>query len=90
MSNVIPLTRKEPTLSGDARCLCCNHDWIACAPVGCFQLECPVCKTMKGVFVNPVQRSDEEWDCRCGNGLFRVSRKGIYCPNCGDWQELGA
>jgi hypothetical protein len=77
-----------PHLSGPARCLACNHEWVAVAPVGTDFMECPACRTMKGVFYSPVLYGSDVWVCHCGSDLFRIHpEKGIYCPVCGQLQE---
>lgn len=78
--------KKEPTIAGQAVCICCKYEWLAAADVGTYQLDCPSCGSSKGIFKHPVQRSGMEWSCGCGNDLFRISKGGIYCPNCGAWQ----
>lgn len=78
----------NPHLSGEARCLTCGHTWVAIAPSGTVWLECPECKTEKGRFCGPVEESGEHWTCNCGCDLFHISRKGIYCPNCGVRQNF--
>jgi len=89
MSNVIPLTRKEPHGHGEAFCFGCDHRWSAVVPVGITELECPECKTMKGrltfAYTPP---SGAVWECGCGNQLFHCDRDGVFCPNCGTYQNF--
>ena len=92
---VISLAEKReesgPHLSGIAICLDCKHEWVAVAPIieNEFNwLECPSCGLMKGRFKYHYERDGEQWECNCGNDLFHVKPKGIYCPNCGQWQEF--
>jgi DNA-directed RNA polymerase subunit RPC12/RpoP len=86
-----PKEEKEPKeetgLAGKARCLDCHHEWDAWAPIGTTWLECPDCSLMKGRFIFPVERKNDSWECNCGNDLFRATRQGFYCPNCGEWQH---
>lgn len=80
---------KEPeaTCEGKARCLDCKHEWIAEAPLGATWLECPSCTLHRGRYVYATERAGMEWNCHCGNDLFKVTPDGYYCPNCGDWQR---
>ncbi len=74
----------ESHLTGNAICMSCQKEWQAVAPVGTSVLECPECKTMKGVFkhqLSPVTNS--VWECNCGNKLFFILKKKIQCCNCG-------
>lgn len=77
------------TLSGRARCIACNHEWVAVAPVGVFWLECPKCSTEHGRFSAQVQRDGMHWHCHCGNDLFYITPEGSYCPMCGK-ETVGA
>ena len=89
MSVVVPFKKREPHMAGDAFCMQCNHTWAAVAPVGTVSLECPACATQKGLFKFPVQTAEPEvWTCHCDNQLFNVTPKGIFCPNCGRYQEF--
>jgi Zn finger protein HypA/HybF involved in hydrogenase expression len=85
--SVINLDDKRPHLSGPAKCMSCNHEWQAVAPIGTEWLECPECHLEKGRLAYPVQRYGLEWKCHCGNDLFRMTPDGCYCPNCGEWQK---
>ncbi len=73
--------------SGQACCTACNHEWVATAPLGTLWLECPSCKTERGIFKFTFLRAGvEHWTCNCGNQLFYITRDGAYCPACGDAQ----
>lgn len=88
MSNVVKLPSRAdrgPHLSGIAFCARCKHEWVGVAPVGTMELECPECHTMMGLFKHGCE-PDEPWTCSCGCYLFMVSRQGIICWNCGDYQ----
>jgi hypothetical protein len=92
MSNVIQLFKQEQELphgTGEAFCYQCKHEWIAVAPVGTVQLECPNCLTMKGLFKFGFNVSDGELvrECNCGNQLFYLTPDGHLCANCGTYQE---
>ena len=76
-----------PYLSGPARCMACKHEWVAVAPAGTTELECPHCGAMKGFFLGTmdVPVGETHWTCRCGSDIFRISgkTKDIFCANCG-------
>ena len=86
MGDVVELDAQRPHLEGKARCLACQHAWVAVAPLGVIWLECPSCSLERGRFVAQVEREGPHWHCRCENDLFYVTRDGYYCPNCGSWQ----
>lgn len=75
-------------LSGPARCIECRHEWEAVAPVGTYELECPQCESMKGIFVWPVDEDGDRWQCHCGSDAFRVLRGAIMCYRCGTEQRF--
>jgi predicted RNA-binding Zn-ribbon protein involved in translation (DUF1610 family) len=81
--NVIRLQERHPHLVGEAKCLSCNHEWAAVAPIGTVWLECPECGLEKGRLAGTVYRDEPHWHCNCGNELFYVTANGYYCPNCG-------
>jgi len=79
-----------PHISGVAMCLDCKNEWAAVAPhLDGFPiwLECPKCGLIRGRFKYQHERFGEQWSCGCGNDLFHIKPEGIYCPNCGTWQE---
>ncbi len=87
-----------PWLSGQAKCLACNHAWTVVAPLGTYNLECPNCKTTLGVLKHPVSPMDDEmiWICNCGSDIFsivagadRVFRR-MSCLKCGADQTFGS
>ena len=89
MSTVLPFEKREQHLSGAAFCMQCDSTWTAVAPVGTVELECPTCHTHKGLFKFPAQTAEPEiWTCKCDNQLFNVTPRGIFCPNCGVYQEF--
>lgn len=75
--------------TGEAFCLQCDHTWIQVTPTGEVQLECPKCKTMKGLFKYPFNVCENELirECNCGNQLFYLTPEGHLCPNCGIYQR---
>lgn len=91
MTNVIQLFKKEkdsPHATGDAFCYQCKHTWVAVAPVGTVQLECPECRTLKGLFKFGFAFEDGQLVrvCNCGNELFYLTPEGHLCANCGIYQ----
>jgi hypothetical protein len=77
---------REPHLSGPARCLACHHDWEAVAPVGTSRLECPSCKTLRGVWSRPCGGAQGEpyWTCQCGCDLFMLTPRSLICTACAE------
>ena len=74
---------REPHMSGAAHCVACHHEWMAVAPLGTHELECPACGGSKAYFAHPVMRGDEKFVCNCGCDVFRIGRLiGPYCVNC--------
>ncbi len=79
--------KKDPHGMGDAVCSSCRHEWVAVAPVGTTQLECPACHTLKGRFKYPFAPPEDTliWECRCGGTqFFLISPNIMFCPNCGE------
>lgn len=73
----------NPHLNGSARCMGCQHRWVAASPVGVVSgLECPECGSMKGCLLHEVIDGDL-YVCGCGNDLMRINPQGAYCANCG-------
>lgn len=92
MSNVVAfkqLEQKDPHGHGEAFCLGCGRTWIAVAPVGTTQLECPECRSMKGhwKFEFAPAEGTKVWACNCGNQLFYLTPDGHLCANCGIYQR---
>ena len=91
MSDVIDFKsakeKNEPHVAGMARCMACQHEWAAVAPVGAIWLVCPSCSLQRGAYKAQIERAGPHWTCNCGNQLFYVQREGYYCPNCGEWQH---
>jgi phage FluMu protein Com len=74
--------------TGEAFCLNCLHEWVAVAPTGTIELECPKCKTMKGLYKFPFHPPEGTYmrECNCGNQLFYLTTEGHMCANCGVYQ----
>lgn len=90
--NIVDLAKareeRTPHRAGEARCLQCGHEWVAVAPVGETRLECPECKTDKGVFQGLCYPQDGYiWRCNCGNELFLIMPDGKLCPVCGVYTD---
>lgn len=84
MSNIIAFPGKpQPTITGGARCVHCEHEWVGVAPLGTSVLECPECHSMKGLFVWPVERPEIAFKCLCGSMLFYLSPDSTSCYQCG-------
>ena len=79
---------KVPTLSGEAQCGACGHEWSAVADVGVVHFDCPHCGRMWGTFKSAVE-PDTTWRCECGEKLFWLTPRGAICRACGfaatDW-----
>ena len=98
MSNVIDLDsrRPNPHSSGQAKCLACNFSWVAVAPVGTHQHECPRCHTMRGVWIHPHALSSAygTYTCfSCSGRAFEIARHReggywIMCMTCGQLHGL--
>jgi hypothetical protein len=87
VGQVLELQSRKSWSSGVARCLLCGCEEVAVAPAGVVWMECSRCHAMKSAYVNACERDGAEWRCGCGNDLFHVKPEGVYCPNCGEWQE---
>ena len=74
-------------VSGTARCVGCKHEWIAVVETGTTELECPECGAWKGVLLGTYLPA-ERWECGCECDLFRITRTGATCINCGTTQEF--
>lgn len=87
MADIIKFEKKEPHLEGTALCLSCRHEWEAVVPKAAVLetdwLQCPACHLQKAKFKWPFYFGESNWNCGCGNDLFRISPDFVYCPNCG-------
>jgi predicted RNA-binding Zn-ribbon protein involved in translation (DUF1610 family) len=83
--------KREPHVTGEAKCMACRHEWVAVVPYGTEEpLECPKCGTSKGKFKFPYSppKGSAIWVCNCGNDLFfKLSSGHLMCPNCGEYHE---
>lgn len=79
----------ELTMTGDAFCIGCDYQWVAVAPVGTVQLECPGCRSMKGIWKFCCKPEPDLLvrECNCGNQLFYLTPEGHCCANCGTYQR---
>ena len=88
MADVLQFKRppaKDPHRQGLARCIGCGHGWEAVAPAGTIALECPLCGSSKGRFLEVVGLpvGTRRWVCACENELFYVLERTMICANCG-------
>lgn len=84
MGTVIDLNAHRPHLAGDARCKC-GHTWLATAPIGTVSLECPFCRTMRGLFVFAIGLDEPVLVCKCDAHLFYATRTGdLVYRECGE------
>lgn len=89
MGNVVSFKpREDPHANGDAFCIFCKHEWLAVAPVGTMQLECPSCGSLKGIWKFPFAPNEGQLvrECNCSNQLFYITPDGHVCANCGTYQ----
>lgn len=89
-SNILEFKKADKNhVHGDAVCFQCKHTWIATSTIGTVQLECPNCKTMKGLFRFPFAPNENQLlrKCSCGCQLFYITHEGHMCTNCGTFQE---
>jgi len=84
-----PETDQDQSWCGEAFCIQCGAEWMDVAQTGIVQLECPECKTMKGLLKFPFhfQEGALVRQCNCGNQLFYLSPEGHLCANCGIYQQ---
>lgn len=81
---------KIPHMTGEAHCLHCHNTWIAVAPVGNVWIECPNCNLKKAAFMHHITTPEKDsivWTCGCGNQLYYKTQLGLWCPNCGSYQN---
>ena len=87
----------EPHCAGEAICSHCKHEWVAAAPVGCRNLECPSCGTHQGIFKWPFSpaEGDESYQCNCGSDDFFIMRRpgwangAVFCRGCSTRRSAG-
>lgn len=98
MTNVIKMKSRRgkkmiPHLFGTAVCLACQNEWTAEAPLEIFELECPECRTMRGVWRYPISAPEDyaTWtctvnNCGCQHMTIETHKDGGYyiaCCKCG-------
>lgn len=83
--NIVSLNERRPHVEGRARCMHCEHEWDAVAPVGTTRLTCEACGLKQGAFINAIGATAGQsyWRCNCGNDLFLLLRHTILCAHCG-------
>lgn len=86
---VVDIRAKQPHLTGEARCLHCQHEWVAVCEVGIIHgMECPKCSLFKGVFVAlccPAE-GHRYLQCKCGNAHYMIVEGFAVCALCGTKQ----
>ena len=84
-------TKNGSYIEGPAKCLVCNHEWGAVAPLGTVDLECPECQTLRGCWVYPIGPTNnmEIYKCpECWHEYFMVlASLEIQCVRCGCLQN---
>lgn len=96
MTNVVELKLPEPRdphYTGVATCLACKYSWTGVAPIGVYEMECPSCGTLRGVWAQPpgVSPGTKVFTCKvagCGCQHMIVARRhdGLWeidCARCG-------
>lgn len=88
MSKVVSLAQarieRDNHNVGPAICKECSHEWTAVAPGGEVTLECPSCRTWKGLWKGGMYPEHELWVCDCGCDVFTISSTtNIICWRCG-------
>lgn len=88
MGDVIEFS-KDGWNEGRARCIACQHEWVAVARVGEVWLQCPNCETVKGLFQFSCSVPDGGviWKCLCGSEAMFISPANIRCCSCGKPQR---
>lgn len=87
MGSVTDINAQKPHVSGKAKCLHCNHKWVAVIPAGGVDIECPSCSLFKGALIG-LTAPNKSWECSCGNDLFFISPDCAICAKCGTEQEF--
>jgi hypothetical protein len=89
MGDVIEFPKPGQWGTGEAFCIGCKHTWVAVAPTGTVDLECPKCKCEKGrwKFLFYPNEGQLIRVCNCGNQLFFLTPEGHMCANCGIYQH---
>jgi hypothetical protein len=81
--------KRSPHITGEARCMACQHTWVGVAQVGTSTLDCPECKAEKGVFLKHARDADSPaLHCGCGCWAYAVYSYGLMCINCGDVKSI--
>lgn len=99
MGDVVDLgarrAERSPSLEGPAKCLDCQHRWIAVAPHDQERgelkwLECPACSLMRGRFIYDIALPEgwPRWVCNCGCDLMFIGDNWVRCGNCGKTQTF--
>lgn len=83
--NVVSINANKPHISGTAKCLDCEDEFIAVEKEGAYSIECPSCKTERAVWYMPIvpQEGEAVYVCGCRGDMFLVQQDGILCAKCG-------
>jgi Zn finger protein HypA/HybF involved in hydrogenase expression len=73
---------------GNAVCEACGNEFAAVAPASESVFPCPRCRTHRARWKFNFIKPGPHWACGCGSVTFRVAQTGVYCPQCGQDQEL--
>ena len=82
--------KPEPHIEGMCRCMACQHEWHAVAPVGQLGLECPQCHLLRGEWIWPIEPADgkSRFACKCNAQLFYYLETGwLLCAGCGQYHR---
>lgn len=77
---------RTPHITGKAKCTACKHEWVAVAPVGTLQMECPSCELQRGQWIYPFSPAEGEqiFVCNiCTSTNFAVLPDRVLCVGCG-------
>lgn len=93
MSNekIVELNNYRPHTAGPMLCLGCKHKWVGVMLVGEEVVDCPNCKTSKGVRAGAVNDDGFVMACiKCDNAFIQLVLRGdcehvdyVLCPACG-------
>lgn len=82
---------RQPHWTGTARCVGCQHEWTAVAPIGTLWVDCPSCGLPKGTPKHPFGAEDGDLLLSCvpcgGETLTAYKRDGkfwVKCMGCGN------
>lgn len=78
---------REPHIAGTFKCGACRAEWVGVAPIGCAELQCPVCGCMRGYSKSHILAGEGSviFVCKiCEGELFSLAQSGeAQCAGCG-------